>query len=164
MKLSHGLMVAGFCAVAGVAAIGAMLLAAPRTESQAAAPRQNVEVTATPIPVDLSQVTERYDAARYQPTFLERAKADGFTLTPRALDAGEIVVDVEPCWLQRPLPDLPTDYRDMLDPAALVCNGALCLAGRDTQRADGADSIVDPLKASIRYRRDPDCAAPTPAP
>jgi hypothetical protein len=172
MKSSHGLMLAGIAVAAlGAAAIVATVLAQPARVQTGASAAQIAEVTATPIPIDLTQVGGlSINAGDVEPQFMQRARSDGFTLSPRAVGNDQVIVDVEPCWLERPLPDLPRDYRDMLKPGALVCEGAMCLAGRPLDSAAGAQSvdasktIVDPLGAQISYKRDPNCVAPTPAP
>jgi hypothetical protein len=169
MKATHAWMVAGLTVAAlGAAAIIATVMTGARVIEAAA---QSAQVTATPIPIDTTQLENmRFDASRYEPVFLERAKADGFTLKPRAQSAELVIVDVEPCWLERPLPDLPKDYRDLLKPGALLCEGTSCLAGYPTDGASATQTtaanqiIVDPLEARISYQRDPGCIAPTPAP
>jgi hypothetical protein len=172
MKSTQGLMLAGIAITAlGAAAIVATALSQPQRTQTAARAVQITDVTATPIPIDLSESGSlSIDVTNAEPLFLERAKADGFTLSPRAQSASEVIVDVEPCWLERPLPELPRDYRDLLKPGAMLCEGGMCLAGRPLDSAslakplDANQVIVDPLSAQISYQRDPNCVAPTPAP
>jgi hypothetical protein len=173
MKTLHGVMIAG---IAGAFAVAALLAATSLQSGQSIATggAKNAGATgakeaATAIPIDASQAPARFEEIP-TPGVFERARSVGFTLDVAPGGADSVLVAVEPCWLERQLPELPTDYRDLLEPDALICADGICLAGRgmtnDVLKAKSSanTSVVDPVTARISYVRNPDCAKPTAAP
>jgi hypothetical protein len=173
MKTVHSVMIAGLAGAFAVAALLVVTLGQPPVAPKTASTGETFPIAtlpaATAIPINQGELAR---AARVMPTpgVIERAAELGYTLEAKPVADDSILVAVAPCWLKRPLPELPVDYRDLLSADAYVCTNDLCLAGRETthetiQAQIGmTPKIIDPTLAKISYVRDPNCLAPTAAP
>jgi hypothetical protein len=183
MKVTHQLMLLGLSMCAGAAAL--VVANTPYSPPKLTAPPQP-EATAIPVDREAQRSTDPIEdsalinqvrvavtvhASTPMPENPLLAFGDIGNLELSVRADNTVVVPVVPCWRQDALPALPSDYRDLMKPGALVCGPEACLAGYTPAgqtpvqpASDQPQRVVDPAQARLVYQRDPNCIVPTAAP